>query len=261
MTTAAQQDDGSTNTGEAIAGGALIVTWNPGGEGKWRRVEYGEAIERTARGEFVLEDWSTGRRKKGVSWGDRVFMLQQGTRGRGIIASGIALGGIYPIKHWRTDRPNEIANNLVVQWKHVVAVDDGIPLDELQNKLPASHNWTFKASGVLIEPELANGLDELWSNRVRAIIHHTTSRTAHPKTTAELTQLAVDQVPLAAIETERSEVELSIQTTVTQEEAQLTCPRSSRPTVRCGSRSRASNASAAAALSRNVSVRWPPSSR
>jgi hypothetical protein len=71
-------------------------------------------------------DWSTGNRRRGVSAGDRVFLLRQGKKGRGIIASGAAVGEIYQAKHWDSDRPRELANNVDVRWDHVVEVEDTV---------------------------------------------------------------------------------------------------------------------------------------
>ena len=109
------------------ASGALIVTWNPD-KGKWgERGGYQDAVERTARGEPAeVMDWSTGNRRRGVSAGDRVFLLRQGKKGRGIIASGAAVGEIYQAKHWDSDRPRELANNVEVRWDHVVEVEDTV---------------------------------------------------------------------------------------------------------------------------------------
>jgi 5-methylcytosine-specific restriction protein A len=151
------------------ASGALIVTWNPD-KGKWHeRGEYQDAIERTARGEpAAVGDWSTGNRIRGVSKGDRVFLLRQGDKGRGIVASGTVVRKIYQAKHWdpKRRRRGELANNVDVQWERVVRVEDAFPTDELQQKLPASHNWSFQRSGVLIKREVADKLEELWSNHL-----------------------------------------------------------------------------------------------
>jgi hypothetical protein len=152
------------------ASGALIVTWNPD-KGKWHeRGEYQDAIERTARGEPAqVVDWSTGNRRRGVSAEDRVFLLQQGNQGRGIIASGTVVREIYQAKHWDPDRSGELANNVDVRWDRVVRVEDALPVDELRRQLPAGHNWSFQRSGVLIGAKFANRLEDLWSNHLASI--------------------------------------------------------------------------------------------
>jgi hypothetical protein len=168
-----RHEDASANSGQARGSRTLIVTWNPK-RGKWgERGEYQDAIERTARGETVEVDWSTGNTKHRVSRGERVFMLQQGNQGRGIIASGTILGEIYQIPHWDPEKNirGELANTVDIAWEHVFTIDDGIPTEGqegLKQKLPKIH-WSTPRSGVSIEGELADQLKELWSNHLVSI--------------------------------------------------------------------------------------------
>jgi Domain of unknown function (DUF3883) len=168
MTATTHHEDMSANSGKADGSRALIVTWNPDGEGKWRRVEYPEAIEQTARGEVVEEDWSTGSTKRGVSIGDRVFMLQQGNRGRGIIASGTILGKIRQIPHWDPNRPGKFANTVDIGWERVVPIGNALRKDVLTQQLP-SQDWSPRRSGVFVKDELVDQLEEMWSNHLAGI--------------------------------------------------------------------------------------------
>ncbi|MGO9734369.1 hypothetical protein [Mycobacterium sp.] len=225
MTAAMQHEDASARSGKADGSRALIVTWNPD-KGKWakRPRGYHYAIEQTARGETVEEDWSTGNRIRGVSRGDRAFMLQQGNHGRGIIASGTVLGEIYQIPHWDPENhPGELANTVDIEWNRVMPVEYALTKEELNRQLPAKHRWSFQGSGFLIEDEEADQLEELWSHHLANIARNIRGHPAGgKKAAAELAEVAVDQVPPAAMNTERSEVEWSVSTTVTQKEAQLT---------------------------------------
>jgi hypothetical protein len=167
----AHHDDASANSGKADGSRALIVTWNPD-VGKWAdRGGYLDAIERTARGEPAeVVDWSTGSRKGGASRGDRVFLLRLGDQGRGIIASGTALGEIYQAPHFDPENhPGELVNNVDIEWECVLPVEDALTREELNQQLPASHNWSPQGSGVLIKGELADQLEELWSNHLVGI--------------------------------------------------------------------------------------------
>jgi hypothetical protein len=71
---------------------STTIGWNPDkfvwGGG------YLDAVEQTAQGIGVVGDWSTGNRTGGVTRGDRVFLLRQGTQERGIIAGGTVLKDI-----------------------------------------------------------------------------------------------------------------------------------------------------------------------
>lgn len=130
---------------------------------------YHYAVEQTARGETVMEDWSTGVRNRGVSWGDRAFLLQQGDQGRGIIASGTVRGEIRQIPHWDPENhPGEIANTVDIEWECVLPVEDTLPKEELNRQLPAIY-WSPPGSGVLIKADLAHQLEELWSNHLVGI--------------------------------------------------------------------------------------------
>jgi hypothetical protein len=169
MTATTHQEDASANSGKAGGSRALIGTWNPD-KGQWLKVGYREAIERTARGETVLEDWSTGVRTQGVFRGYRAFLLQQGNQGRGIIASGTVRGEIRQIPHWDpVNHPGEIANTVDIDWECVLPVEDILPKEELNRQLATKHHFSLQGSGLLIEGQLADQLEELWSNHLVGI--------------------------------------------------------------------------------------------
>ena len=145
--TAPTHEDTSANSGKADGSRVLIVTWNPD-KGQWaKRGGYQDAIEQTARGETVVEDWSTGVRNQGVFRGDRAFLLQQGDHGRGIIASGTVFGEIRQIPHWDPENhPGELANTVDIEWECVLPVEDILPKEELNRQLPRNY-WSPPGSG------------------------------------------------------------------------------------------------------------------
>jgi hypothetical protein len=90
---------------------STTIGWNPDkfvwGGG------YLDAVEQTAQGIGVVGDWSTGNRTGGVTRGDRVFLLRQGTQGRGIIASGTVLKDIsWTTAYWRARMHKELMKAL-----------------------------------------------------------------------------------------------------------------------------------------------------
>ena len=109
------------------ASGALIVTWNPD-KGKWGERGDTRTPSNGLRGVSPQRWWTGPPATDAVEFsaGDRVFLLRQGKKGRGIIASGAAVGEIYQAKHWDSDRPRELANNVDVRWDHVVEVEDTV---------------------------------------------------------------------------------------------------------------------------------------
>jgi hypothetical protein len=144
---------------------AMILTWNPD---KFRWGDgYFDAVEQTAQGEAVLVGWSTGGRKGGVSKGDRVFMLRQGTQGRGIVASGTVVTEIYQDRGWGGS--GGLANYVDVLLEHVVSVEDALPTEVLKRQLPETNRDRLQMSGTFLKTELVSELEGLWSNHLLGV--------------------------------------------------------------------------------------------
>lgn len=137
--------------------GALIVTWNPD-QWDWGAA-YLDAIDQTAKRVKVKDSWSTGGRKSGVGPGDRVFLLRQGTKGRGIVASGKVTSGIYESKHW--DGSGRPANYVHLRWDVVLAVEDLLPTEALEEAMPEQH-WRPQGGGIMLAANAALNLEMLW---------------------------------------------------------------------------------------------------
>jgi hypothetical protein len=143
----------------------MILTWNP--DKFWWGDGYFDAIEQTAQGEAVPVSWSTGGRKGGVSKGDRVFMLRQGTQGKGMVASGTVVSEIYQDRGWAGS--GGLANYVDVLFEDVVSVEDALPTEVLKRQLPQT-NWDrLQMSGTLLKTELVRLLEETWSNHLTAL--------------------------------------------------------------------------------------------
>lgn len=136
---------------------ALIVTWNPD-QWDWGAA-YLDAIDQTVKRVKVKDSWSTGVRKGGVSPGDRVFLLRQGTKGRGIVASGKVTSEIYESKHW--DGSARPANYVDLRWDVVLAVEDLLPTEALEEAMPEQH-WRPQGGGIMLAANAALDLEMLW---------------------------------------------------------------------------------------------------
>jgi len=144
----------------------MILTWNPD-KYQWDEAEYLDLVNQTARGEAVPGDWSTGGRLGGVFVGDRVFLLRQGTHGRGIVASGTVSSEIYQADDW--DESGGFANYIDVLWERVVLVEDALPTEVLKQRLPET-NWDrLQMSGTFLKTELIAELETLWSDHLAGI--------------------------------------------------------------------------------------------
>ncbi|HSY69229.1 MAG TPA: DUF3883 domain-containing protein [Edaphobacter sp.] len=149
----------------------MILTWNPQ-KYRWNENEYLDFVERTAQREGVIMDWSTGGRIGGVSSGDRVFMLRQGTQGRGIVASGTVVSEIYQDLDW--DGSGGLASYVDVLLERLVAVEDALPTDLLKRQLSET-NWDrLQMSGTFIRGKQVGELEELWSNHLASIAQNDT---------------------------------------------------------------------------------------
>jgi hypothetical protein len=141
----------------------MILNWNPD-KWHWDEGEYLDLVERTAEGETTPGNWSTGNRIGGALDGDRVFLLRQGTHGRGIVASGTVASEIYQAEDW--DGSGVSANYVDVLWQRVVPVEDALPTETLKRQLPET-NWDrLQMSGTFLKPELVGKLEELWSQQL-----------------------------------------------------------------------------------------------
>ena len=153
---------------------AMILTWNPD-KFHWDADDYSELVAQTARGEEVVGNWSTGGRTGGVSAGDRVFLLRQGTHGRGVDASGIVVSPINSEQDW--DGSGGTANYADILWERVVPVENLLPTEVLKQKLPET-NWDrLQMSGTFIRGPQVDDLEELWSKHISDAIGQGTAST------------------------------------------------------------------------------------
>jgi hypothetical protein len=152
----------SAKFGDTEGRHGMILTWNPQ-KYRWNDNEYLDFVERTAQGEGVIIEWSTGGRTGGVSSGDRVFMLRQGTQGRGIVASGTVVREIHQAPDW--DASAGSANYVDVVLERLVAVEDALPTNLLKRQLSAT-NWDRLQNGTFIRGKQVDDLEALWSHHL-----------------------------------------------------------------------------------------------
>lgn len=158
---AATAPEMSKNTRDMwIPPSAFLLTWNPA-----RTSDEGmaEAIVSTASGVPWTESWSTGGRRQGIEPGDRVYLLRQGTAGRGIVGSGIAISHIESDQHWADS--SKTANYVDVEWDRIVATEDRLDIEDLKAAFPGQ-NWRPQSSGTQVRPEVSAGVDRLWSEHI-----------------------------------------------------------------------------------------------
>lgn len=136
----------------------FLVTWNPD-KWKWTNLD-SQWWEVQEKGHFQ-EPWTC--RTKAVNEGDRIFLLKQGKRNRGIIASGRALGTSEPGTHYND--ASKSSRYVNVRWDTLLHPDRQKILSRDRLNAPKLRKmwWDTAASGVLIPEEVADELEVIWA--------------------------------------------------------------------------------------------------
>lgn len=148
---------------EIIRGGRarrnmFVLTWNPD-KSSIEINEHIERVQKTAQGEIVREQWSTGNRKSGIEIGDDLILFRQ-ISDRGIVGLGTAVSQIWQGDHW--DGSGDVANFVDVDWKDWLHIDERIRIDELRELAPSTQWDNLQASGIQIEPGDAEAIRMTW---------------------------------------------------------------------------------------------------
>ncbi len=125
-------------------------------------------------------------------------MLMQGTAGRGVVASGTALGEIYQDEHW--DESGGTANYVMVRWDVAVEPEHCLPTETLERQLPNQH-WSPQGSGTELKSEVAPVLAELWSRHLAKLGRSGQGRETDVKRRRQVEDAAQDRL----METYRSQ--------------------------------------------------------
>lgn len=138
----------------------ILLTWNPD---KWPALsdDWDAHVEQTAQGGAIEGTWSVGNRVRGVAPGDIVFLLRQGTKGRGLIARGEATSEPFKDMHW--DGGDRTTSYIDVRWHQCVPVEERVDTNmllELVDQVPWNH---LQSSGVEVREPAASSLNEIWS--------------------------------------------------------------------------------------------------
>jgi len=145
---------------------AYLLTWNPDSF-DWTTLAQ-EASD-LASGRAVSGTWSCGNTKR-IPIGARVFLLRQGSRGRGILASGWVTRAPYPDTHWDADKAMRgvKANYVGVAFDALLDPDRDELLRVHRIEVPplSRVHWGTQSSGIEIEPAAARRLEELWTKHL-----------------------------------------------------------------------------------------------
>ena len=141
----------------------FIVTYNPT-KWHWDPAERTAAVRETAAGRPAADSWSTGNRKSGVvPHHGRVFLLQQGSGPRGVVASGTFVSEVAQGPHW-DGTPGKVANYADVEWDRVVEEGDLLSLSDIE-AVVGGVDWSrIQAGGVILPGPADQVLERLWAD-------------------------------------------------------------------------------------------------
>lgn len=149
------------------SGHTVLLTYNPS-RFDFYATQVPESQARIAAGEPVTGQWSVGRFTRGIGPGDSFYLLQQGSWGRGLVASGVVTSEVFQDVHF-DEAETKQANYVEVSWTTILDEDALLPLDQLKSAFP-SQDWQPRGSGQRVRPEVARELALMWAQHVGSAI-------------------------------------------------------------------------------------------
>lgn len=138
-----------------------LLTWNPT-KWTWPEKDFDASLAAIWRKGFAPDQWSCGNTKR-IREGDRVFLLRQGPKDRGLVASGWVTEEPFPGDHWEDSGSfSREALYVRVEWDWLSRMPV-IPRARLDDPPFVGANWNTQSSGITIDGEIAAALEREWS--------------------------------------------------------------------------------------------------
>lgn len=137
----------------------FLLTWNPA---NWAWEDYDDDVKRVRRGKPVTRNWTCQTKK--VDIGDRIFLLRQGSEGRGVLGAGYATGV--------PERDDNGTLRVKVRFEELLPLAQRLDRSELsRGQLAAGEaEWNTRFSGRVLPDEVAEALEGAWRSRVARLI-------------------------------------------------------------------------------------------
>ena len=148
----------------------FLLTWNPK---RWPWPTFRDDVAGCALGARAVRTWSTGNTRR-VMAGDRLFLMKQGDRPRGLVASGRAIGDVVDVPHWDLERADRGESGPAVQVQFDAILDLGLQLPLALQEEPSpqlsSVNWSTPASGISIGNAAALEIERRWADHLSTVV-------------------------------------------------------------------------------------------
>jgi hypothetical protein len=131
-----------------------LLTWNPH-RWNWQPDALQALLYDIEQQGFGVQRWSCGH-NKGIEAGDRVFLLRQGQKPRGIIGSGWVSDGSYEAAHYVPEKAAQGHTACFVGVRFEVllskdAPEDVFPRQRLDALMFSGTHWNTQSSGITID--------------------------------------------------------------------------------------------------------------
>lgn len=156
----------------------FLFAWNPE-NWKWSSLE--DNIEQLNNTGSVTLGWSLISHTK-AQIGDRAFLIKLGKSPRGIMGSGFIVSEPYLSPHWSED--NKQIYRVRIEFDTLLHPyeDELLTTDLLNTGNLANQNWSTRASGITIQPNLVADLEALWFDFLSSSSHNDLKATSGKKT-------------------------------------------------------------------------------
>lgn len=146
-----------------------LLTWNPA-KFNWR--DLAKEARALRQGKELRSNWRVGHSKR-ILPGDRLFLLKQGAKPRGIVASGWVTSEPRDAPHWdpAKRRKGSLARVVDLQFDVLLDPDGEVVLDvaELHRGSLADVHWRTQISGIQIPDDAAQELERVWESHLARI--------------------------------------------------------------------------------------------
>lgn len=148
---------------------SYLFTWNPD---KWQWKTLPEELERVRKGGICKERWSCAHSTKPTT-GDRAFLIRLGVSPKGIMASGRVTSQYFTEPHYNPvlAKQGKTCNYVHIEWNVLLKPVFGrlLTLKELLTLPFPDMKWTPESSGNEIPAKVAQVLEEMWMQHLRAL--------------------------------------------------------------------------------------------
>jgi 5-methylcytosine-specific restriction protein A len=135
-----------------------LFAWNPA---NWSFDELDEKVNEIKTTGKTTVIWSIQSFKK-VKVGDRAFIVQIGTKVRGIFASGYVISKPALLPHWSQD--GTLVNRVTIELDVLInpRINEIFNINDFNTGILKKQHWTPQSSGIQIKNEVTGELERRW---------------------------------------------------------------------------------------------------